>query len=93
MMAAAGRGTYRRLALHDTFVEMVKDGIACGEVTARHDPQTLADIIVSALSGAIRNWTADHTYRLDTHLHNTARALADLLSRDVDAAPGYRRRP
>jgi AcrR family transcriptional regulator len=93
MMVAAGRGTHRGLALHDMFVAMMKEGIVRGEVTARHDPQTLADLIVSALSGAIGNWTVDQTSCLDTDLHNTARALADLLSLDVDAAPTRRRRP
>ncbi len=46
---------------------------------ARHDPDTLADIIVGALSGGIVNWTVDRTYSLETNLHNLGVALADLL--------------
>ena len=76
LMAGAGHGTHRGLGLHDVFVEMVRGGVARGEVTTRHDPQILADIIISALSGPIGNWTGDQSYSLDTDLHNTARALA-----------------
>jgi len=48
-------------------------------LSSRHDPQTLADIIVGALVGGIVNWTNDKTYSLDTGLRNLALALADLL--------------
>jgi hypothetical protein len=37
-----------------------------GEVNVRHDAQTLADIIVGALTGGIVNWTVDKTYSLET---------------------------
>jgi AcrR family transcriptional regulator len=91
MMAAVGRGTHRGSGLHEMFVEMVNVGVTRGEVTTRHDPQTLADIIVSALSGPIGNWTVHPTYPLDAGLHDTARALADLLSLDSGAASGHHR--
>jgi AcrR family transcriptional regulator len=79
MMATSGHGVHRGFNLHDTFVELVKEGISRGEVNARHDAETLADIIVGALSGGILNWTADRTYSLQTNLHNLGVALADLL--------------
>jgi AcrR family transcriptional regulator len=82
MLAAAGYGIQRGFAMHDTFLELVKEGVARGEVTARHDAQTLADIIVGALTGGIVNWTVDKTYSLKTGLHDLAIALADLLGRD-----------
>jgi AcrR family transcriptional regulator len=87
MMATAGQGTHRGLGLHNMFVEIIEGGVARGEVTTRHDPKTLADIIISALSGPIGNWTVDPTYALGAHLHQTARALADLLSFDTVAPP------
>ncbi len=79
MMATSGHGVHRGFNVHDTFVELVKEGISRGEVNARHDAETLADIIVGALSGGILNWTADRTYSLETNLHNLGVALADLL--------------
>ena len=70
MLATSGYGVQRGFNLHDTFVELVKEGVARGEVSARHDAETLADIIVGALSGGIVNWTVDRTYSLETNLHN-----------------------
>ncbi len=80
MLAASGYGIQRGFNLHDTFVELVKEGVARGEVSERHDAETLADIIVGALSGGIVNWTADVTYSLETNLHNLGVALAELLT-------------
>ncbi len=80
MLATSGYGIQRGFNLHDTFVELVKEGVSRGEVSARHDPETLADILVGALSGGILNWTVDRTYSLETNLHNLGVALAELLS-------------
>ena len=79
MLATSGYGIQRGFNLHETFVELVKEGVARGEVGARHDAETLADIIVGALSGGIVNWTVDRTYSLETNLHNLGVALAELL--------------
>ena len=79
MLASSGYGIQRGFHLHDTFLELVKEGVARGEVTIGHDAQTLADIIVGALTGGIVNWTVDRTYSLETGLHDLAVALADLL--------------
>ncbi len=83
MLAASGYGIQRGFALHDTFLDLVKDGVSRGEVGTRHDAQTLADIIVGALTGGIVNSTADKTYSLETGLHDLAVALADLLVGDA----------
>ncbi len=83
MLATSGYGIQRGSSLHDTFVELVKEGVARGEVSARHDAQTLADIMVGALSGGILNWTLDRTYSLDTNLHNLGTALAEVLTADA----------
>jgi AcrR family transcriptional regulator len=80
MLATSGYGVQRGFKLHSTFVELVKDGVARGEVSTRHDAETLADIIVGALCGGILNWTVDRTYSLETNLHNLGIALAELLT-------------
>lgn len=80
MLATSGYGIQRGSSLHDTFVKLVKEGVAGGEVSARHDPQTLADIMVGALSGGILNWTVDRTFSLETNLHNLGVALTKLLT-------------
>ena len=55
---------------------------ARGEVSARRDPQILADLIVGALVVSIVNWTIDKTYSLETGLHDSAAALGELLTSD-----------
>jgi AcrR family transcriptional regulator len=80
MLVTTGAGTERGFGLHHTFVELIKDGVARGEVTSAHDPQTLADIVVGALVVSIVNWTIDGAYCLDTGLHDAAAAVADLLA-------------
>jgi AcrR family transcriptional regulator len=80
MLATTGYGIQRGFNLHETFGELIKEGVSRGEVSTRHDPDTLADIIVGALSGGIVNWTVDRTYSLETNLHNLGVALADLLT-------------
>jgi AcrR family transcriptional regulator len=85
MLITTGAGTERGFGLHDTFLELVKEGVASGAVSAKHDPHTLADVIVGALVVSIVNWTVDRAYCLDTGLHDAAVAVADLL---VSEAPG-----
>jgi AcrR family transcriptional regulator len=92
MLATSGYGVQRGFNLHETFTELVKEGVARGEVSARHDAETLADIIVGALSGGIVNWTVDRTYSLQTNLHNLGVALAELLSAGVSQSSSRRRR-
>jgi AcrR family transcriptional regulator len=82
MTAAAGYVSRRGLPFHDTFVELIKEGVARNEIHPRHDPQVLADIIVGALSGAIVNWSVDPGYSLPTNLHNLALAMTDLTAID-----------
>jgi AcrR family transcriptional regulator len=83
MLTAADYSTHRGSPFHDTFVELVKDGLARRELHTHHDPQIVADIIVGALTGAIVNWRVDSTYSLPTNLHNLGVALAALLVTDV----------
>ena len=92
MLTTSGYGIQRGSNLHDTFVELVKEGVARGEVGTRHDAQTLADIIVGALSGGIVNWTVDRTYSLETNLHNLGVTLAELLTVGARQPSSRRRR-
>jgi AcrR family transcriptional regulator len=82
MLVTVGSETQRGFGLHDTFLELVKDGVARGEVSARRDPQILADLIVGALVVSIVNWTIDKTYSLETGLRDSAAALGELLTSD-----------
>lgn len=87
MLVTTGAGFERGFGLHDTFLELIKDGVARGEVSSKHDPHTLADIVVGSLVVSIVNWTVDGAYRLDTGLHDVAAAVTDLLLVGETATP------
>ncbi|MFV8167022.1 TetR/AcrR family transcriptional regulator [Mycobacterium sp. 134] len=82
LFATTGLRLPRGYGLHQTFVELIEDGVARGEVTRKHDPRTLADIIVGALVGGVISWTTEESYSLDAGLHDLAVALVDLLQAD-----------
>jgi AcrR family transcriptional regulator len=86
MVNATGYGLPRGSSLHTSFLELIKNGVARGDVLAEDDPQILADVIVGSLSGAIVNWATDHTYSLTSNMHDLAVVLARTLS-----APSQRR--
>jgi AcrR family transcriptional regulator len=90
MLGTVSYGVERGSGMHDTFLELVKDGVSRGEVSTRHDPHTLADIIVGALVGCIVNWTVDETYSLPSGLHDVGVALCDLLVADGAEPPPKR---
>lgn len=80
MINATGYGLPRGSSLHASFLELIKGGVARGDVLADDDPQILTDIIVGTLSGAIVNWATDHTYSLTSNMHDLALALARTLA-------------
>jgi AcrR family transcriptional regulator len=79
-MLAVSAGVERSGELHAAFLTVLKTGAARGEVTERHDPQVLADIVVGSLVAVLLAWTADETYAIRSGLHDVAAALADLLA-------------
>lgn len=72
--------TDRSGELFGAFLTLIKSGVARGEVTVRHDPLTLTDIVVGTLVGVLMSWTADATYGIRPGMHAAAVALADLLA-------------
>jgi len=74
-----GSESVRTGSLGRVALRFVADGVARGEITTAHRPETLADILVGALTTAIANWSADESYDLEGELDRTAAALVDLL--------------
>ena len=84
MLAAASGATPLGVGhdndLYAMFLDLIKEGVAKGEITERHDPSALADIVIGGLIVALLNWTSDDTYSVKSGLHATGTALADLLA-------------
>jgi AcrR family transcriptional regulator len=91
LVTTIGSGTQRGFGLHDAFLELVKDGVAKGEISSKHDPQILADLLVGGLVVGIVNWTIDTTYSLETGLRDSAAALVELLAAEPPPKSSRRR--
>ena len=65
--------------LHGAFGALVQDGLAAGDVTTRHAPETLTELIMGAYYALMFNWANLDGYPLHERARAAARALADAL--------------
>jgi len=56
----------------------VQRGVARGEITRRHRPEVLADLLLGAVTTTLTHWCAAEDYDLEDALGQAARALLDL---------------
>ena len=70
----------RSRLLRQVALRFVRDGVKRGEITRRHRPEVLADLLLGALTIALSNWSADAAYDLERGLAEAARALLDLFA-------------
>ncbi len=73
----------RTRAIGQAARRFIENGVARGEISERHAPEVLADILVGALNAALTNWSASEDYSLASNLEPSARALCDLLTTGV----------
>ncbi len=70
----------RSQAFGQAALRFVRDGVRRGEITRRHRPEVLADLLLGALNIAVSNWCAGEAYDLEKGLREAARALRDLFT-------------
>jgi len=61
-------------------LRFVDTAVARGEVTSRHAPELLADLLLGTLMAALVNWCADEDFELEAELARAGDALLDLLA-------------
>ena len=66
--------------LHAAFSGIVEDGLALGDVTRRHDPQALTEMILGAYYVLIFNYANLDDFPIRERGHAAARILADALA-------------
>jgi len=76
----AGGEFTRPQILGQAALRFVRDGVRRGEISRRHRPETLADLLLGALLIAVGNWSATADYDLERGLADAARALLDLFA-------------
>jgi AcrR family transcriptional regulator len=65
--------------LHAAFGALVGDGLAAGDVTGRHAPETLTEMIMGAYYALMFNWANLDGYPIHERARAAARFLADAL--------------
>lgn len=76
--------------LHAAFEAIVRDGIAAGEVTRRHPPETLTETVVGVYYALMFNWANLDGYPIVARAKAAAAFLVDALSLRPDPAPASR---
>ena len=76
--ARTGREQVR--VLKDAFGALVADGLAAGDLTRRHAPETLTDMILGAFYVLMFNWAHLEGYGLRRHALAAARFLGDAMA-------------
>jgi AcrR family transcriptional regulator len=77
---AAQRGSEHARRLHDAFGALVRDGLAAGDVTRRHDPETLTQTILGAYYVLLFNYAHIDGFPVRRQAAALARLLADALA-------------
>jgi AcrR family transcriptional regulator len=76
----SGTRTESARRLHDAFAAFVADGLAAGDVTRRHDAETLTEMILGAYYVLIFNYANLDDFPLAEQAAAVARFLADALA-------------
>ncbi|MCA9511700.1 MAG: helix-turn-helix domain-containing protein [Myxococcota bacterium] len=66
--------------LHDAFAGIVGDGVARGEITRAHAPETLANAILGSFYSLMFSWAHVEGFPVREQARATARFLADALA-------------
>ena len=74
--------------LHAAFGALVGDGLAAGDVTRRHAPETLTEMIMGAYYALMFNWANLDAYPIRERAEAAARFLADALANAAEERHG-----
>ena len=77
---ASTRRSEEARKLHDAFAAIVRDGLEAGDVTTRHDAETLTEVILGAYYVLIFNYANLEDFPLTEQATAVARFLADALA-------------
>lgn len=66
--------------LHDAFATLVRDGLEGGDLTGRHSPETLTEMLMGGYYVLMFNWANLDDYPLHERALETARFLIDAMA-------------
>lgn len=70
----------RARRLREVFLDVVRDGVARGEVNTRHEIETQSDLIIGAFYSLMFSWTNLESYPIRRRARALARLLGETLS-------------
>jgi len=73
--------------LHAAFGALVGDGLAAGDTTRRHAPETLTELVMGAYYALMFNWANLDGYPIRERARAAARLLADALASETRSEP------
>jgi len=76
----SGDGPEQARKLHDAFATIVRDGLAEGDLTRRHSPETLTEMLMGGYYVLMFNWANLDDYPLHARALETARFLVDAMA-------------
>lgn len=80
----AGTETEQTRRLHEAFGGLVRDGLAAGDVTRRHSPETLTEMVLGAMYAVMFDWTSIDHYPVRERSAAAGRFLGDALAPHAD---------
>jgi len=82
----AGEGEQTR-KLHDAFGAIVRDGLASGDLSQRHSPETFTEMLMGAFYVLMFNWANLDHYPLRERALESARFLGDAMTISEEERP------
>ena len=74
--------------LHDAFGAIIRDGVASGDVSDRHDPDALTETLMGGFYALMFNWANLDDYPIRRRALAMGRFIADAISTDARGADG-----
>jgi AcrR family transcriptional regulator len=73
--------------LHEAFGALIAEGVAAGDLTTTHAPETLTEMLMGAFYVLMFNWANLDDYPIRERARATAKFLAGSMARGPDDAP------
>jgi len=67
-------------AARDAMIDLLREGVAAGDVADDHPVETLADVVIGSFYRIIIDWTNPDEYAIRDHLENARRFLCDAIA-------------
>ncbi|NQZ97870.1 MAG: TetR/AcrR family transcriptional regulator [Myxococcales bacterium] len=79
-LVAVPVGAENLRAAREPMLDLLRDGVAAGDIASDHAVETLADVVIGTFYRIIIDWTNTDDYEIREHLSNACRFLCDAIA-------------